>query len=80
MTHEQQIRRLQGSVQQLSQRMVQMTRACESMQKILRANGINHPCLEVKFPLVADPQNVPELHSYDQSKILRAAGLLGNSQ
>jgi hypothetical protein len=77
MTDDQQIQKLKRSVQQLSQRMVQMTGACEAMQRILKTNGIDHPCLTVSFPIAEDPENLPELHAYEQNRILHAAGLLG---
>ena len=80
MTSDQQIQKLKRSVQQLSQRLVHMTGACEAMQRILRTHGIDHPCLTVSFPIAEDPENLPELHAYEQCQILKAAGLLGQSQ
>lgn len=80
MTEDQQIQKLRRSVQQLSQRMVQMTGACEAMQRILKAHGIDHPCLTVSFPIAEEPENLPELHAYEQCQVLKAAGLLGQPQ
>lgn len=80
MTDDQQIQKLKRSVHQLSQRMVQMTGACEAMQRILKDQGIDHPCLKVNFPIAEDPENLPELHAYEQCQILKAAGLLGQPQ
>jgi len=77
MTPDQQIQKLKRSVQQLSQRLVQMTGACEAMQRILAEAGIDHPARTVKFPIVTDAENLPELHAYEQCQLLKHAGLLG---
>jgi hypothetical protein len=73
----QEIQRLKRSNQQLAQRLVQMTRACEAMQRIVASVSPGHPCLQVGFPVVQGPENIPELHAYEQCQQLKSAGLLG---
>ena len=76
MTTDQQIQTLKRSVQQLSQRICQMSEACRSLQRVIADAGIDHPGLSVEFPLPTDPENLPELHAYEQCQALKAAGLI----
>lgn len=70
------LRSLQQGCTKMCSRVYQMTKACEAMQRIIKENGIDHPCLKVKFPIIEDYENIPALHAHEQLQPLRDTGLL----